>query len=220
MLFTVKTTGVSTMTPNLMKFTFNFSYRNVNYNQVVEETAKKIVDFYKAMKKYAKPTDFKTLRYRVSRETKRIEKGRNDYEYVFSHYQSYQTVHLSLPYDKTILFTIMQMVSEMGDDAPAFDFSFGLTNESIAELENECTEKALLLAKEKAEATRKSLGFQTVAYKSASIVEEFETDRFLRSNVQYECVRSCKMSAEEMAESMDPEDVRVSINVISEFDIV
>ena len=220
MLFTVKTTGVSTMMPNLMKFTFNFSYKNVNYNQVVEDTAKKIVNFSEAMEKYAKATDFKTLRYRVSRETKRIEKSRNDYEYVFSHYQSYQTVHLSLPYDKLVLFTIMQMVSEMGDDAPAFDFSFGLTNESIAELENDCTEKALLLAKEKAEATRKSLGFQTVAYKSASIVEEFETDRFLRSNVQYECVRSCKMSTEEMAESMDPEDVRVEINVISEFDIV
>ena len=45
MLFTVKTTGVSTMMPNLMKFTFNFSYKNVNYNQVVEDTAKKIVNF-------------------------------------------------------------------------------------------------------------------------------------------------------------------------------
>lgn len=228
MIFEVKTTGVCEAKPNLITFNLRFVYKDEVYEKAVDGIAKDIIEFHKLMKDYAKPEDFKTLRYSVERETKRVEhrnkKGETEYKYVFSHYEATQRIKLEIAYDKVKLFEIVQLVSQLGDKAPTVNFAFGLTDDAIAKLENECTEKALFLAKEKANAVVKSLKMNKAYFTKTSIVESFETYRTMESDTCYKmAAERCLMSRDEiedMAESMEPEDVRVEINMISEFEIV
>jgi uncharacterized protein YggE len=224
MIFNVKTTGVCEAKPNLITFNLTFIHKNEEYEKAVDGIAKDIIEFHKMAKDYAKPEDFKTSTYRVERKTKRVEFPTNkgiEYKYEFSHFEATQRVRWGMPYDKIKLFEVLQLVSAMGDNAPTVDFNFGLTDDAIAKLENECTEKALFLAKEKANAVKKSLGMTDVKFEKTSIVESFETYRTLASNTSYEasCKRAQKSSPENLAKSMEPEDVSVKINIISEFEI-
>lgn len=225
MIFEVKTTGVCEANPNLITFNLVFIHKSEEYEDAVDGIAKDVVKFHKKMKDYAKSEDFKTSTYRVERKTKRVEvptKKGIEYKYEFSHFEAIQRVKWEMSYDKLKLFEILQLVSEMGDEAPTVNFAFGLTDDSIAKLENECTKKALLLAKEKANEVANTIKMASVKFVKTSIVESFETYRSLNSDTCYEVAYKCakvRGSSEELAESMEPEDVRVEINVVSEFEI-
>lgn len=225
MVFEVKTTGVCEAKPNLITFNLVFTHKDEKYDKVVDGIAKDIVEFHKIMKDYAKPEDFKTLKYSVERKTKRVEvptKRGIEYRYDFSHFEATQIVKWEMACNKIHLFEILQMISNIGEDGPTVKFVFGLTDDAIAELENQCTEKALILAKEKAEAVRKTLGMSVSRFVKTSIVESFESYRTLDSNTYYDAAPkflACQSDIEGLAESMEPEDVRVEINVVSEFDI-
>ena len=225
MIFTVKTTGVCQQKPNQIKFTLSFVQKSQTYNGAVEELAKQIIAFHKMMRAYAKPEDFKTYMYNVSKENKRVERprigGGTEYEYIFSHFEGRQTVTWEFPYNKVKLFEILSLISGLGEDAPQVQFVFGLNDEAIAALENQATEKAITLAKEKAESVKRTLAMNTAVYKKASIVEAFETYRERNSDMMMEtafCSRKSR-NINEMAESVEPQDVVVKINVISEFEL-
>ena len=170
-----------------------------------------------------------TLRYNVERKTKRVEyyhekERKTDYKYVFSHYEATQHVKWVTSYDKIKLFNVLQIVSGIGEDGPNVRFTFGLSDDEIAKLENKCTEKALILARSKANAVANTLKMSKVNVRKTTIVESFDTYRELESDTRYErATAKCLMSRadiETMSESMEPEDVKVEINVISEFEIL
>lgn len=220
MVFEVKTTGVCEAKPNLITFNITFISKNDEYDEAVENLAKDIVKFHKKMEGYAKPEDFKTLSYCVD---KRMKKVPLKDQYVFSHYEATQVMKLEIPYNKVKLFEIMRLISEMEENAPSINFVFGLANDEIVNLENECTSKALLLAEEKANAVANALKMNVVKFTKTAIVESFESYRSLSSythydEMAYKCAR--KASVEDLSESMEPEDIRVEINMISEFEIL
>lgn len=229
MIFEVKTTGICEAKPDIITFNLTFIHKDEDYAKAVDGIAEDIIAFHKLVSNYAKPEDFKTLRYNVERKTKRVEyynkkEGKTDYRYEFSHYEATQHVKWVTSYDKIKLFKVLQIVSEIGEDGPNVRFTFGLSDDEIAKLENKCTEKALILARSKANAVANTLKMSKVNVRKTTIVESFDTYRELESDTRYErAAAKCLMSRadiETMSESMEPEDVKVEINVISEFEIL
>lgn len=221
MIFKVKTTGVCEAKPNRIVLFFGFVNKSDTYEQVVELGAHNVNDFIKWMDEALHINDVKTLSYNITKENKRIEKitdGRREYEYVFSHYEHNQSASVEIPYDKVKLFTIINEVSKMVN-GPTVHFEFKLSNDELEQLEKEATAVALNLAFNKANEIKKILDFKQCVCSQSEIVESFESTRTRNSDMQFECCAKMAAPVEEMANSIEPKDVTVRINVKSEFEL-
>lgn len=226
MLFKVKTTGVYTTAPNQLDFVFTFTTKDEKYDNVVEKGAKTVVEFKEKMKELFDVEKLQTTKYDISTRTKRIEKkikNETTYEYVFSHYELTQMFILKIPYEKDVLFQIIEKISKI-QDGPTYTFNFGLNEEKTQEAENKAMEMAIEYAREKVNSVMKQVGGRNNEYIEAEIVEYFETSRNYYNNVDYaleEMACKCKTSSlkENLSNSITPTDVKIRINVVSKFEI-
>lgn len=230
MEFKVRTVGVVKRSPNEVQFNFNFVSKHTIYNTVVELGATEIVNFKTLLKELnIDQTKLKTTRYKII-EQKKVKKkfinpftNREEVEYEFSHYECQQSMSLIIDYNKNIMFDLIEKISEL-KNTPTYNFSFKLKDKDIATAEEECTEKAIKLALEKANVVKNSINYNDVIYESMFIVDYFETTRRAYSPTDMMVSERCAFNSanvrEQFNESITPEDIEVRVNIESIFDII
>lgn len=233
MILEIKTTGFSKHKPTKVKFAFTFKKENKNYEEVISNGAKSISKFMDGMKNNFNLSNdsFKTTSYKVKEINKYIKNEdkfanniRTTTEYIFDHYEFTQDLNITIDYDSKLLFETISYISTI-QDAPFYRFYFDLDENTRKSLEDNSLFKAVDLANDKAQKLfthiNQTGSFSIITTLESKIVESFDTNEFMnyyRGNDRAMVMKCSSNMIEELSKSITPEDIEVSINVITTFE--
>lgn len=223
----IKITGEVKKAPTKITFSLIFKEKSKDYTDVIDKGSKQLLDFQEILKKLdIDLIHLKTDSYKINTINERIEsnKGLIDKEktikYVFSHYEIVQSATLSIDYDIKKMMQLINLISQM-ENYPNYSFDFSLAKDEKIELENIALEKAITLAKEKVYTVLKATNNENYEIEKIEIVDSFRNSMIYKSKtVMGEMMQMANcVDIDNLANTICPDDINVSVNIVCSFNI-